>query len=263
MTADSSQPPREPTTVSRFLRGSVSFLRFLIFPLGRWAGRHLPQFATPDRRDKGLVIVLPGIEGKSFVNIDVVLGLADGGVESAIELFDWTTGIFPLWPYHLRALKRNRRVAERIAERIVEYQDRYPGRPVHLVGHSGGTGIAVFALEALPPDRRITAAVLLASALSPRYDLAAALSRTERGIWSFRSPFDALFLVLGTLLIGTIDGRHRIAAGNGGFADDAGPQLHQVRYRASMMRAFHFGGHCGWTNRVFVAETIAPLVRQS
>jgi hypothetical protein len=27
-----------------------------------------------------------------------------------------------------------------------------------------------------------------------------------------------------------------------------------------MLRQFHLGGHFGWTNRVFVAETLVPLL---
>lgn len=286
----------QPKSDHRFVRGSLSFLRSLVFPLGHWAGGNLRRLATPDRMEKGLVIVLPGIEGKSFVNIDLIRGLADGGVESAIELFDWTTGILSFLLYHLRGVTRNRQMAERIAASIVEYQDRYPGRPVQLVGHSGGTALAAFALEALPPGRRVTAAVLLASALSPHYDLGIAVSRTDRGIWNFISRLDLFFLGAGTLLFGTVDGRHCLAAGNRGFpgppedilftpepgsplgdslgapwlVGDAGsfdenssrPRLHQVPYRSSMLRSFHFGGHCGWTNRVFAAETIAPLIRR-
>jgi hypothetical protein len=37
--------------------------------------------------------------------------------------------------------------------------------------------------------------------------------------------------------------------------------LHEVRFRATMCAAFNFGGHMGTTNRVFVSERIAPLLK--
>ncbi len=75
-----------------------------------------------------------------------------------------------------------------------------------------------FTLEALAPSRKITSGVMLVPALSPNYDLRTAVSRTERGIWNFCSYGDVFFLGVGTLLCGTTDGRHCIAAGNMGFA---------------------------------------------
>ena len=37
----------------------------------------------------------------------------------------------------------------------------------------------------------------------------------------------------------------------------------QDRMIVEMIRQFHLGGHFGFTNRVFVAERIAPLIRES
>ena len=47
-------------------------------------------FVTPQRLDRGLVMVLSGIEGQSRLNEDICRGLNDGGVNWAIELVDWT-----------------------------------------------------------------------------------------------------------------------------------------------------------------------------
>ena len=48
-------------------------------------------------------------------------------------------------------LSRNRQQATLLAERIRQYQRQYPDRPVHLVAHSGGAGIAAMAMERLDP----------------------------------------------------------------------------------------------------------------
>ena len=216
------------------------------------------------------MIILPGIEGRSSLTWCIARGLADAGTDCAIVIHDWTTKHWPLFLFHLRAERRNRREARAIADRILNYQASWPGRPVHLVGHSGGAALAVWALELLPASATVETAVLLAPALAPTYDLSAALQKTKQGIWNFHSPLDLFFLVAGTLLFGTVEGRHTIAAGNRGFSP---PQelaaeeriiyetkLHQRRYSIDMLRQFHTGGHFGWTNRVFVAETLAPIL---
>jgi len=256
--------------VGRWQRGAGSMAAAAVAPLGGWWCPGIEHLATPDRLERGLILVLPGIEGRGPVNLDLARGLADGGVTAAIEVFDWTTGSTALALYHLRALERNRRVADEVARRIVEYQDQHPGRPVHLVGHSGGGGLAVLALEALPEGRTITSAVLLAPALSPRYDLTKALGRTERGIRHFHSRHDRLYLELGTRTFGTLDGHHATAAGAQGFRLPEGAsaetthlyatRLFQEPYRREMAASWNLGQHTGATNRVFAAEWIAPLL---
>lgn len=248
-----------------------AWVDYLTLPVsGRWWSRILPDTANEERLRKGYILILPGIEGQSYLNVGIMRGLLDAEEQSAIEIYDWTTGYWPLLPYHLRALKRNRDQARIIAEKIVAYQDRYPGRPVRLVGHSGGGAMALFALEALPADRQVDCALLLAPAISPRYDLTAALSHSDRGIWNFHSSMDVVFLGAGTLLLGNVDGVHASAAGASGFSvpRDLATEgqaiytshLHQNRYSRSMAKSLHLGGHTGWTNRRFVANWLAPLL---
>jgi alpha-beta hydrolase superfamily lysophospholipase len=216
------------------------------------------------------VLVLPGIEGQSLLNHSIVRGLADAGVRSAIEIFDWTTGVILLFLYHLRGSRRNKAQSEKIASRIVAYQREYPGRPVHLVGHSGGGAMAILALERLPADVKIASAILLLAGISPEYNLARALAHVEHGIFNFHSRFDMFFLGAGTVVAGTMDSQHSVSAGMVGFrrpaeldADERTlyeHRLRQIPFRASMIADFNFGGHMGVSNRVFVARHVAPLL---
>ena len=66
-----------------------------------------------------------------------------------MDIVDWTTGCFLLLLYHLLATGPNRRVARQIVDRVVEYRRQYPGRPVWLIGHSGGAGISLLTAELL------------------------------------------------------------------------------------------------------------------
>jgi len=255
--------------MQNFIRGCQSMLEILLHPLGRFCGWRLNDLRTTERLQHGLVLVLPGIEGESFLNHSIARGLADGGVRAAIEIDDWTTGLYLLFLYHLRSSRRHKAQAERIAQRIVDYQRDYPSRPVHLVGHSGGGAMCILALEQLPPGVKIASAILLLAGISPSYNLSTALTHVEQGIFNFHSRFDVVFLGLATLIAGTIDGPHSVSAGMVGFRApgdlDAGQrelydrQLHQIPYRFGMMADFHFGGHMCVANRVFVARHVAPL----
>jgi len=219
------------------------------------------------------VFVLPGIEGRSVWNRDIALGLDEGGVTSAIEVYDWTTGVPGTFVYNLADLERNRRQARGLADRILAYRDRYPGSPVHLVGHSAGGGIAVLALEALPPGRQIDQAILLAPALSPDYDLSTALRRTRYGICNFYSTRDVSFLKLGTSLFGPIDRAFGMSAGAVAFRTPDGlneadralyaTRLRQVRWNPRMKEVGASGSHLGWASRKFAGEYLAPLIRQN
>ncbi|MHC4795540.1 MAG: alpha/beta fold hydrolase [Planctomycetota bacterium] len=257
-----------PKNTRRYLKIAALALAAITLSTGcRSSTKHL---RTPNRYKKGYVIVLPGVEGRSRLNVNIAEGLKDGGIKSAIEIYDWTAFRVLSVIVNLRAEIRNRRQARKIAKKIMFYQDQYPGKPVHIIGHSGGGYIAVLTLEALPPERRVQSAILLGPAVTPNYDLRRALRRTKHGIWNFYSPRDVFFLKFGTTLMGTVDGRHTYAAGAVGFTLPWGldrqdrqlykEKLYQKCYRQKMAQSGHDGTHFGWAKRRFVAEWLAPII---
>jgi pimeloyl-ACP methyl ester carboxylesterase len=219
-------------------------------------------YLTPDRLHRGLVVVLPGIEGRSRLNEAITVGLVEGGVNWAIEIDDWTgTGLL----INLYTEQRNRKIASQLAGRIERYRRKYPGRPVVLIGHSGGGAIAVWAAEALPADQTVDGLILINASLSPGYDLRGALMRTRRGIVNFYSSGDWLLLGLGTTFTGTMDREHGASAGMVGFnVPDTAPgeyrRLYQIGWSAQMARTGHTGGHFASSASRFAARYIAPLV---
>ena len=232
---------------------------------------HVPRrLGSPLRKNYGLVLILPGIEGQSKLNRDIALGLDEGGVSSAIEVRDWTTRLPGNYVYHLANLKRNRQEAAKIAHLIYSYQRIYPGRPVHLVGHSAGAGVAVLALEALPGDQPVDVAILLAPSLSPEYDLTIALQRATQGVYSFHSERDVTLSCLGTTIFGSVDRTHGPAAGAVGFqtpdqrADEAHAlyeaRLRQVAWSPRLAEFGADGSHTGWATRRFARQYLAPII---
>ena len=143
----------------------------LIVVLVCFAGSQL--WASPAEYDNGLVVVLSGVGGRAC-STTICDGLEAGGVDYAIEMFPWTS---PLGMFDsLQNVKRNREQAQKVAGRIATYQEEHPGKPVFLVGHSGGGGIAVWAAEALPADLAVDGIVLVSPTLSPGYDLRLAMA---------------------------------------------------------------------------------------
>jgi pimeloyl-ACP methyl ester carboxylesterase len=205
-----------------------------------------------------LVLIFPGIEGRSFLNLAILQGLLDAGVPYGLEIVDWTTGNKFLALYHLRSRQRNERIAAEIASRIAQYQAEYPGRPVWIVGHSGGGGMALLTASRLPHEVRLRGVILLAAAVSPQFDLAALSTKSELGFWNFSSYLDWLFVGLGTTLLGSFDGRLGPSAGMLGFRAHAPVEEHP--YALGLMKQFHLGGHFGCVNRVFICESVGPIL---
>lgn len=207
--------------------------------------------------DRGLVIVLPGIDGVSPSCLGMRQALADSVPGSAVEVFDWTSPMGAL--FNQVAQEHNREMAAVLAERIRKYHREHPAGRVQLVGHSGGTAIAVWAAEGLSAGEGVDRIVLLGSSLSPEYDLTTAMSRTRRGVVNFYSHRDTALLGAGTSLLGTMDGKRSESAGLVGFRSP-GPSLVQVAWQETMASTGNDGGHFGCTSRGFVTAYVAPLL---
>ncbi len=218
-------------------------------------------YLTPDRLDNGLVIILPGIEGESELNHNIRRGLIAGGVYRAMPIHSWGRPIPGLGMIvNQMDVLGNRLAAVTVARMVTNYQDSHPGKPVHIVGHSGGGGIAVFAAEALPAGRQVDGLVLLSASISSAYDLTKALSRCRKGIVNFYNRDDGGLLGVGTTIFGNVDGIRGPSAGLLGFDQFGKPgagKLYQVR-----LSSYQSGGdpHASTTRVGFVSMHVAPWV---
>ena len=218
------------------------------------------------RGGEGIVLHLPGIGGHLYMDDELVKGLRDGGVEGQIEIYNWTCGD-PGLPA-LRALKRNLKEAGKISRLIVEVKEKHPDVTVRITSHSGGSGLAVWALERLPEGVMVEDVVMIAPALSPGYDLTKALGHVRGKVYVFYSQFDSLVLGVGAKLFGTIDRKRVEAAGKVGFVrpacadEEAYRKVVEIPYDPAWTRYGNDGDHIGGMMRRFVEEVVAPILME-
>jgi pimeloyl-ACP methyl ester carboxylesterase len=229
-------------------------------------GRHDDLPAEGD--DTGVVLVADGVGGLDLCGTALRHVMGSAGDSCRVRIVPWGHG-FGRWHADLTNAANHVEKGRVLAAEVAEFKARRPGAPVFLVGKSGGTGMVVRALERLPEDT-VEAAVLLAPALSPGYDLSRALGAVRREMVVFWSPMDVFVLGLGTRIFGTIDRRKAVSAGLVGFRrpeglDERGKaqyaKLRQVRWRPIMARTGYLGGHVGPDNPAFLRRYVVPLLR--
>ncbi|MBI5725555.1 MAG: hypothetical protein HZA50_16475 [Planctomycetes bacterium] len=235
--------------------------------LSAGCGAAASHFTTPDRRSNGLVVILPGIEGESGFNHDIRRGLAAAGIYRSLPIYSWGRPI-PVLGMLLNQMDPlgNWLAGKGLADYIVRYQDENPGKPVYIIGHSGGGGIAVFAAAQMPDDRQIDGLMLLHASISAGYDLTRALHHCKKGIVNFYNTDDVGLLGIGTIIVGSVDGGHGPAAGLIGFdepdsSDKEDKKLAYAKlYQVPLTRQFFIsdsGSHSMATKPLFVARYVA------
>lgn len=186
------------------------------------------------------------------------------GVAPRVEIIDWTAphpGLLALGNVAF-----NKEQARALAARITALVRQDPRQRVILSGHSGGTGVAIWTLEALPTDVRVDQLLLLAGAVSPGYDLSKALSHVRGRAYNFYSPGDSVVLSTLTRNFGTIDREMSDACGYRPFVPPLGhnarqyAKLIQFDYNPAWLRLGHDGGHMGSLHRQFTEHVLAPLL---
>jgi pimeloyl-ACP methyl ester carboxylesterase len=214
-------------------------------------------YVNPDRLANGLVIILPGIEGESAMNHGIREGIVSSGTGRAVAIHLWGSPIPGISMFiNQTNVLGNRLAGKRVADMVVAYQDANPGRPVHIIGHSGGGGVAVFAAESMPEGRQVDGIILLSASISAGYDMSKALTKCKSGAVNFYCRADVGLLVIGTTLFGNVDGVRGPATGNSGFTNG-----HSKLYELELTPEMTVGDpHAAATRAGFVQTYVAPWV---
>jgi pimeloyl-ACP methyl ester carboxylesterase len=218
---------------------------------------------------RGLVLVADGVGGLELCGTALRSVIGSAGVPYAVRVVAWGHG-WGRWHADLTNAANRDAQARALAAEVERFRGRHPEAAVFLVGKSGGAGVVVRALEELPAAA-VEVAVLLAPALSPRYDLTRALRGVRRELVVFWSPLDVFILGVGTRVFGTIDRVKAVSAGLVGFRPPAAPvdpawraeyaKLRQVRWRPAMAATGYLGGHVGPDSPAFLRKYVVPLLR--
>ena len=223
-----------------------------------------PALGADSKPTNDYLLHLPGISGYHWIDKQLLSGLQEGGFDGQVHVRDWpgdAPGLAALF-----ARKRNDQQAQAVADAIEARARENPDGRIILTAHSGGSGILVWALEKLPDDVQVDTVLLLAPALSPGYDLSAALRHVRGKMYAFTSTLDAIVLGAGTKTFGTIDGVKGDASGRCGFVvpegadEEAYSKLVQMPYDAKWMREGNLGDHIGCMGWRFAKNVLAPLV---
>lgn len=215
-------------------------------------------------RSKGpLVIVLDGA-GWSGSASRIKSGLREAGYRGEVRSYPWTTFLGPASDHVL--VEHKRRKGRELAEYIQERRRHRPRDPLHVMGLSAGTAVAVFALEELPPGVTVDNVILLAPSISATYDLSDAIAHVRGFLYATSSPSDT---ILGGVTVAA-DGTPDPPAGLYGFripgrikSYDAYTRVVNLPWRSVYADLGWNGSHTGATNEEFVASIIAPRLLSS
>jgi hypothetical protein len=217
-----------------------------------------PLPATP------FLLHLNGVGGERSIDQTLVRGIRQAGFDGDVQIYDWTGGKIGIEA--LQGRERHEAEARKIADIILAHHHANPGAPVHVTSHSGGTGLAVWALELLPEDVRVETFFMFAPALSPEYDLTKALKHVTKNLYVFSSPHDTVVLSTGCKLFGTIDGVKCEAAGVKGFVQPTSADPEQYKklvhfpYKRTWLRTYgNAGSHICAMRYRFAKDYVGPL----
>jgi pimeloyl-ACP methyl ester carboxylesterase len=215
---------------------------------------------------RGVVYVADGAGNFQAASTSLERTILEQGTPVCVERFEWSHGYGRILSDHL-GLRHARAEGARLAAEVRAFNEQSPQTPVFLLGHSAGCEVVLAAAEALPPGS-VEDVVLLAPAVSSHYDLRPALAASRRGVDSFYSPNDWVYLGVGVAVLGTTDRHWAAPAGRVGFRPvGASPEdgalydkLREYPWDPQQSWTGNFGGHYGGYQPGFLRASVVPLL---
>jgi pimeloyl-ACP methyl ester carboxylesterase len=188
-------------------------------------------------------------------------GLQRAGYHGNVINFRWSYTFNPALDQTIGRVAARAR-AKDLAKEITAYLARYPDNHVNIIALSAGTGVAVWACEALQPPAKVHNLILLGSSLSSRYDMRKALENIEGGVWVYYSPYDQV-LNGPVRALGTIDGELGVdSAGLVGLHPPGlkSDKIHNIGWSARWERYGWGGAHTDATSEPFVRHELSKHI---
>lgn len=220
-----------------------------------------PLPPAADEAERGLVRMYPGSFNTSSEMIGFYYGLQEDGIDQAVEVVKWASFL----DHMIDPVGAQVRIAESAAQealRLAAYKQAHPGRPVTLLGYSGGCWFATRVAEHMPPEVQVDRIILLSAAFDRSYDMTRALAGTRLEIVNFWSPKDQ-FTINVRDLFNLADSTRAEPAATFGL-DHQDPRLIQITYNPAWAELGHYGEHTDYVLLVgWIAKFVAPWVAPS
>jgi hypothetical protein len=227
--------------------------------LGDYPGESRGGLFDAPGDEYGKTYYLDGAGNWGFGLRDVPAGLRAAGYKGNVEAYIWTSSFNPAIDQINIGMNKLR--ARILTSKIEDYLRRYPKNNVNLISLSAGTGIAVWAVEAMSPPYKVNNLILLGSSLSADYDMRKAFQNIRGKVYVYYSPHDE---VLGGIVrtIGTVDRAGTESAGLGGLHPPGGPRdrIVNIGWRPQYEQYGWTGSHTDATNEAFVQRFISKHI---
>ncbi len=136
---------------------------------------------------------------------EIQTGLRKSGYKGAVLNYTWSPTFNPALDQTVGRPIARLKGAD-LGKEITAYQAKYPGNEVNIICLSAGTGVGVWACEAVQPPAKVHNLVMLGSSLSSDYDVRRALSHLDGHVYVYHSQGD-MVLQGPVRSLGTIDGK--------------------------------------------------------
>jgi len=195
----------------------------------------------------------------------VKAGLRSAGYKGRFERYSWSSFLGPAHDHFVNA--RSKLVARGLTRKIEKARARDANSPIHVVGLSAGTAVALSSLEQLSDGVQVDHVVLFSPSVSAKHDLTTALRHIRGRLYATTSPNDG---ILAALVINA-DGLSGPPAGRVGFRlPTKATKATRAAYRRVINLPWHpsyvaydcDGGHTSVTHAKFVKAVIAPRMLQ-
>jgi predicted alpha/beta hydrolase family esterase len=214
------------------------------------------------RSSQDVILIVHGVDGSGPWYGGLARGLGKDGPGAQVQYVEWGGPLMILPNLQWTMVHEN--AQKRLAKRIGEWRAEHPSGRICLVGHSAGCGVILGMLADGGPE--VDEVLLLAPAISAKYDLAPAMGQVRGRVHVFYSEHDELLLKYGTGLAGTYDHVWGESAGLCGFVgadslpDGVKSRLLQHPYDPAWKALGYDGGHFGCRDKRFAREVLAPLL---
>ncbi len=217
------------------------------------------QFSREDQH--GRTYYIDGAGNWGFGVAEVRSGLRRANYKGNIINYTWSPFLNPALDQTIgRGAARAKGVE--LGRQINTYLQKYPQAEVNIIALSAGTGVCVWACEALQPPAQVHNIILLGSSLSSGYDMREALKHIAGGVYVYYSSQDGV-LDGPVRALGTIDGRmDSPSAGLVGLHPPGGTagKIFNIAWSPRYESYGWTGAHTDATSESFVTHVLAQHI---